>query len=385
MGSDPNSTQRMSGPRSISPGDSHGICAPPGWEYTQALPRHTSRSLTFTADFRSARCGSAALHAAAARNVEIGAGRKAAMHHTINEHPHPAPTTEHDRIDESAPLSGVGLSRLPAPPRCLVMGIVNVTPDSFSDGGLCAAADSAITRGLALAADGADIVDIGGESTRPHAQRVPVAEELRRVIPVVRELSGAGVLVSVDTMRAAVAAAAVEAGAAVVNDVSGGLADPNMAATVADLDVPYIAMHWRGHSTTMADLAVYDDVVTEVVAELADRLDALVSAGIREDRIVLDPGLGFAKTGAHNWALLAHLDRILELGRPVLVGASRKSFLGALMTDVEDTTPPPADRDDLTCAVSTLAAAAGAYCVRVHDVKSTRRGVAVAAAWESAS
>ncbi|TQC37657.1 dihydropteroate synthase, partial [Rhodococcus sp. WS4] len=195
--------------------------------------------------------------------------------------------------------------------RCLVMGIVNVTPDSFSDGGLCAAADSAITRGLALAADGADIVDVGGESTRPQAHRVPVAEELRRVLPVVRALSEAGVLVSVDTMRAQVAAAAVEAGAAVVNDVSGGLADPDMAATVAEVDVPYIAMHWRGHSTTMADLAVYDDVVTEVVTELADRLDALISAGIREDRIVLDPGLGFAKTGAHNWALLAHLDRIL--------------------------------------------------------------------------
>ncbi|HEY9312096.1 dihydropteroate synthase, partial [Williamsia sp.] len=178
-----------------------------------------------------------------------------------------------------------------------------------------------------------------------------------------------------------VAAAAVEAGASIVNDVSGGLADPAMATTVAGLDVPFVAMHWRGHSTTMADRAIYDDVVTDVVTELADRLDALIDAGIREDRIVLDPGIGFAKTGAHNWALLAHLDRIRELGRPVLVGASRKAFLGALMTGVEAAIPPPTDRDDLTCAVSTLAAAAGAYCLRVHDVKSTRRAVAVAAAW----
>jgi dihydropteroate synthase len=306
------------------------------------------------------------------------------MHHIMTEHPHPPRPTERDRSTAAVPRSGVRLSR-PAPARCLVMGIVNVTPDSFSDGGLCAAADSAITRGLALVAEGADIVDVGGESTRPQAQRVPVAEELRRVLPVVRALSAAGVLVSVDTMRAEVAAAAVAAGASMVNDVSGGLADPAMAATVAGLGVPFIAMHWRGHSTTMAERAVYDDVVTDVVTELADRLDALIGAGIREDHIVLDPGLGFAKTGAHNWALLAHLDRICELGRPVLVGASRKSFLGALMTDVEAAIPPPADRDDLTCAVSTLAAAAGAYCVRVHNVKSTRGALAVAAAWQGAT
>ena len=307
------------------------------------------------------------------------------MHHIMTEHPHPTRLIDRDRIADAAPRSGVRSSRLPAPQRCLVMGILNVTPDSFSDGGLCAAADSAIVRGLALVAEGADIVDVGGESTRPQAHRVPVAEELRRVLPVVRALSGAGVLVSVDTMRAEVASAAVAAGASIVNDVSGGLADPAMAATVADLGVPYIAMHWRGHSTTTTDLAVYGDVVTDVVTELANRLDALMGAGIREDHIVLDPGLGFAKTGAHNWALLAHLDRILELGRPVLVGASRKSFLGALMTDVEATIPPPADRDDLTNAVSTLAAAAGAYCVRVHDVKSTRRAVAVVEAWEGAT
>lgn len=300
------------------------------------------------------------------------------MHHTMTEYIHPA--REVDGIDGPLSLPEERVSQ-----RCLVMGIVNVTPDSFSDGGLCAAADSAIARGLSLAADGADIVDVGGESTRPHAHRVPVAEELRRVLPVVRALSAAGVLVSVDTMRAEVAAAAVEVGASIVNDVSGGLADPSMATTVAGLEVPFIAMHWRGHSTTMADRAVYDNVVTDVVTELADRLDALIGAGIREDRIVLDPGIGFAKTGAHNWALLAHLDRIRELGRPILVGASRKAFLGALMTDIENVVPPPVDRDDLTCAVSTLAAAAGAYCLRVHDVKSTRRAVAVAAAWESAS
>ncbi|WP_342661301.1 dihydropteroate synthase [Rhodococcus ruber] len=265
------------------------------------------------------------------------------------------------------------------------MGIVNVTPDSFSDGGLCAAADAAIARGHALAADGADIVDIGGESTRPHAQRVPVEEEVSRVLPVVRALSAAGVLVSIDTMRATVAAAAVEAGAAVVNDVSGGLADPDMASCAADLDVPYIAMHWRGHSATMTDLAVYDDVVSDVVIELHRRIDALITAGVREEHIVLDPGLGFAKTATHNWALLGNLDRIIALGRPVLVGASRKSFLGALVADAEGAVPPPADRDDLTAAVSTLSAAAGAYCVRVHEVKSARRAVSVAAAWCSAT
>lgn len=302
-----------------------------------------------------------------------------------------SPQTRHTSIPhwsgEESSLTGIRSSPLPelASHRCLVMGIVNATPDSFSDGGHCAATDSAIDRGLALIADGADIVDVGGESTRPQAPRVPVAEELRRVLPVIRALSATRAVVSVDTMRAEVAAAAVAAGASIVNDVSGGLADIAMAKTVAELGVPFIAMHWRGHSTVMSDRSIYTDVVTDVVTELSIRLDALISAGIGENRILVDPGLGFAKTAAHNWALLTHLDRVRDLGRPVLVGASRKAFLGALMAGVENTIPVPADRDDLSCAVSVLAAAAGAFCVRVHEVKSTRRAVAVAAAWVSAA
>ncbi|MDT7728733.1 MAG: dihydropteroate synthase [Actinomycetota bacterium] len=269
---------------------------------------------------------------------------------------------------------------LPALNRCLVMGIVNVTPDSFSDGGQHLAAGRAIEHGLALAAAGADIVDVGGESTRPGASRVPPSVELARTMPVVRELARAGLTVSIDTTRSAVARAALAAGAVLVNDVSGGLADPEMAACVAAAEAPFVAMHWRAHSKTMRHHAVYRDVVADVVAELRVRADALCAAGIAQHRIILDPGLGFAKTTQHNWQLLRHLDELLALGHPVLVGASRKSFLGDVLADV-DGSPAPAARDCASAAVSALAAAAGAYCVRVHDVRSTLDAVRVADAW----
>jgi dihydropteroate synthase len=264
--------------------------------------------------------------------------------------------------------------------RCLVMGVVNVTPDSFSDGGRWLDPRAAVGHGLALRADGADLVDVGGESTRPGAERVPVEEELRRVLPVVRELAAAGVPVSVDTMRAAVADAAVAAGAVLVNDVSGGLADPAMARTVAAAGVALVVMHWRGPSTVMDRLAGYDDVVEDVTRELGARVEALQDAGLAPDQLVLDPGLGFAKNARHNWALLAALDRLGGLGRPLLVGASRKRFLGALLAGPDGTPAPVAARDHASAAVTALAAAAGAWCVRVHDVRPSADAVRVAAA-----
>jgi dihydropteroate synthase len=264
--------------------------------------------------------------------------------------------------------------------RCVVMGVLNVTPDSFSDGGLFLDAASAVEHGRAMAAAGADLVDVGGESTRPGAERVAPEAEVARVLPVVRALTDAGIPVSIDTMRASTARAAVQAGACIVNDVSGGLADPDMLGVVASLEVPYVAMHWRGHSTHMNDLAVYDDVVTDVLAELGARAAAAVAAGVDPARVVLDPGLGFAKEADHNWALLQHLDALLELGHPVLVGASRKRFLGSLLA-ADGEPRPMAERDDATDAISALAAAAGAWCVRVHDVRGSRDAVQVAAAW----
>ncbi|WP_377104125.1 dihydropteroate synthase [Propionicimonas sp. T2.31MG-18] len=257
------------------------------------------------------------------------------------------------------------------------MGILNVTPDSFSDGGEFLAVEAAVAHGLALHAEGADIVDVGGESTRPGAQRADVETELARVVPVVERLSAAGVPVSVDTMRAAVAAAAVHAGAVLVNDVSGGLADPAMLPTVADLRASYVAMHWRGHSETMSDLAVYDDVVADVCAELSGRLAAALAAGIRRDRVVLDPGLGFAKTAAHNWALLRRLDALAALGQPLLVGASRKRFLGALLAE-GDEPRPVREREDAGVAITALVAAAGAWGVRTHTARPHRDAIAVA-------
>ena len=279
---------------------------------------------------------------------------------------------------------------LPSADRCLVMGVVNVTPDSFSDGGSWFTADAAIARGLELAAQGADIVDVGGESTRPGAQRVSADEELRRVGPVIKALAGAGVPVSVDTMRAEVARVALEAGAALVNDVSGGLSDPEMPRLVGEAGVPYVVMHWRGHSHTMQDRAVYRDVVGEVCEELRRRVYAVVAAGVDPALIVLDPGLGFAKLPEHNWALLTHLAAVASLGGsghafPVLIGASRKRFLGRLLAAPDGTPRPFADCDDATVAITALAATAGAWCARVHEVPANADAVRVAQAWQEAA
>ncbi len=287
----------------------------------------------------------------------------------------------------SRPVTTDGpLLRVADPPRTartLVMGILNVTPDSFSDGGRFLHRTRAIERGLVMAGEGADIVDVGGESTRPGARRVTLEEELDRVLPVVHELAAQGLTVSIDTMRAAVAEAAVEAGAGMVNDVSGGLADAGMAATVARTGVTYVAMHWRAHSDQMMQRAVYRDVVADVVGELRQRMDALTDAGVGLDQIVLDPGLGFAKNAAQSWSLLANLRELDRLGRPVLVGASRKSFLARALA-ASGERPPPASRDDATLAVSALAAAEGAFCVRVHDVRPTVDAVRAVATWRAA-
>jgi dihydropteroate synthase len=256
---------------------------------------------------------------------------------------------------------------LPDRDRPLVMGVVNVTPDSFSDGGRFLAADAAIEHGRRMLAEGADILDIGGESTRPGATRPLVAEELSRVLPVVTELAAAGAVVSVDTMRAEVAQAALKAGARIVNDVSGGLADQDILAVTAAADAGYIAMHWRGHSTVMADRAHYADVVSEVRDELRARVEVALAAGIPRERIAIDPGLGFAKTGAHNWSLLKDLGA-LDFGFPMLVGASRKSFLGSLLAAPDGTPRPVAEREDAGVAVTTIAALAGVWGIRVHNV-----------------
>lgn len=271
---------------------------------------------------------------------------------------------------------------LPDPGRCVVLGVLNVTPDSFSDGGRFLDRDDAVAHGITLHAQGADLVDVGGESTRPGAQRVDAATEIARVVPVLRELAQAGVPCSVDTTRAAVAEAALEAGAIVVNDVSGGLADPAMAGTVARCQVPWVLMHWRGHSDRMDELARYHDVVAEVRAELVARVDAAVLAGVDPAALVLDPGLGFAKTAAHNWALLGNLDVLLELGFPLLIGASRKRFLGALLAAQDGTPRPPQGRETATAVVSALAAAAGVWGVRVHDAVASRDAIAVATVWQ---
>ena len=263
------------------------------------------------------------------------------------------------------------------------MGILNVTPDSFSDGGEYLRFEAAIAHGRRLLAEGADVIDVGGESTRPGAARAAVEVELGRVLPVIRELAAAGATVSVDTMRAEVAAAAVAAGAALVNDVSGGLADPDMLATVAGLPAGYIAMHWRGHSTIMQELTQYDDVVADVAAELAGRRDAALAAGIAPERLVLDPGLGFAKTSDHNWSLLARLDELQALGHPLLIGASRKRFLGELLAEAGELRPAK-QRDDATTAITALLAARGVWGVRTHNVTAQRDAIAVAARWAQA-
>jgi dihydropteroate synthase len=267
------------------------------------------------------------------------------------------------------------------------MGVVNVTPDSFSDGGQWYGADAAIAHGLELIAQGADIVDVGGESTRPGAQRISEAEELRRVGPVITGLVGSGAPVSIDTMRAPVAEFALEAGAHLVNDVSGGLADPDMPRLVAAAGVSYVVMHWRGHSRDMYRRAVYADVVAEVRDELSRRVDAVIAAGVDPARIVIDPGLGFGKRPEHNWPLLTHLADVAALGAgtfPVIVGASRKGFLGKLLAAPDGTPRPFAGSDGATAAITALAAAAGAWCVRVHQVPLNADAVRVAAAWRDA-
>ena len=276
-------------------------------------------------------------------------------------------------------------SRLPNPDRCVVMGVVNVTADSFSDGGRYLHTEAAVRHGLELWERGADLVDVGGESTRPGADRVDADVEIARVVPVIERLSAQGVLVSVDTTRAVVADRALDAGAAVVNDVSGGLADPQMAKVVATARAPWILMHWRGHSKNMNDLATYGDVVAEVCDELSARADAALKAGVAADALVLDPGLGFAKQREHDWALLHGLDRLLGLGFPLLVGASRKRFLGALLADEQGNPRPPQGREDATAAITTLAAANGAWGVRVHDVGRSLDAALVVRAWQRGS
>jgi len=267
----------------------------------------------------------------------------------------------------------------------VVMGVVNVTPDSFSDGGQWFEPADAVAHGHDLLAQGADLLDVGGESTRPGAQRPSLDEELRRVLPVVRELSASGAVVSVDTMRASVAEQALEAGAAVVNDVSGGLADPAMPGVVAEAGVPFVVMHWRGHSDRMESRAVYDDVVTEVVGELRQRVDALTGAGVGQEQLVLDPGFGFAKLRDHNWTLLRRLDELVAVGLPVLVGTSRKTFLGRVGVADGDDPRPPLDRDVATAATSLHAARAGAWGIRVHDVRSTLDALRVQQAIDDAA
>jgi dihydropteroate synthase len=263
--------------------------------------------------------------------------------------------------------------------RCRVIGVVNVTPDSFSDGGRYLDPDAAVLHGLELVADGADLVDVGGESTRPGASRVDEPTERARVLPVISRLAEAGLAVSVDTMRASVAQAALAEGAVLVNDVSGGMADPDMLPLVASAGVPYVAMHWRGHSDVMQMHTDYTDVVAEVRDAMLERVDSAVAFGVDPDLIALDPGIGFGKTGEQNWQLLAALDRLVGLGHPLLVGASRKTFLGTMLAARPDDPPvPPNERDGASAALSAIAALAGAWAVRVHVAGPSAAAVRVA-------
>jgi len=242
----------------------------------------------------------------------------------------------------------------------LVMGILNVTPDSFADGGRHNEFDAAVSRGLEMISEGVDIIDIGGESTRPGADRVSEEEEIARTIPVITELTKHGVTISIDTMRASTAESAIKAGASIINDVSGGLSDSKMLQTVARLQVPYIAMHWRGQSKDMNSKAIYGDVVNDVIAELNERIEAALDAGIAKDKLIIDPGIGFAKDAEHNWAIIDSIDRFVALGYPVLVGASRKRFLGG---------DSPDQREAATIELTKHLGATGVWAVRVHSVK----------------
>jgi dihydropteroate synthase len=242
----------------------------------------------------------------------------------------------------------------------LVMGILNVTPDSFADGGRHNDFEAAVARGLEMISEGVDIIDIGGESTRPGADRVSEEEEIARTIPVITELAKHGTPISIDTMRASTAHAAVKAGASIINDVSGGLADPEMLQTAAELKVPYIAMHWRGQSKDMNSKAIYADVVSEVISELNERIEAALAAGIQKDKLIIDPGLGFAKDAEHNWAIIDSIDRFVAMGYPVLVGGSRKRFLGG---------ESPDEREQATIQLTKRLGTTGVWAVRVHSVK----------------
>lgn len=266
--------------------------------------------------------------------------------------------------------------------RTLVMAVVNVTPDSFSDGGAWFAPDAALARARAMLADGADLLDIGGESTRPGSERVTAEEETARIIGVVEALAADGAILSIDTMNAATARACVEAGARIINDVSGGLHDPAMLSTVAELGVPYILQHTRGEPDTMTSLAQYDDVIADVVRELEQRVEAALAAGVLEENLILDPGLGFAKNGDQNWDVLAGLDALDALGFPLLVGASRKRFLADVVPDA--VAGDARERDYATTSVTALLAAEGVWGVRVHEARPNRDAVEVGTAWRRA-
>ncbi|XMA38045.1 dihydropteroate synthase [Streptomyces albogriseolus] len=276
------------------------------------------------------------------------------------------------------------IAGLPHWDRCAVMGVVNVTPDSFSDGGRWFDTTTAVKHGLDLVAQGADLVDVGGESTRPGATRVDEAEELKRVIPVVRGLAAEGVTVSVDTMRASVAEQSLAAGAALVNDVSGGLADPAMIGVVAAAGAPFVVMHWRGFLEGGNVRGVYDDVVTEVADELRARVEAVLEGGVAADRVIVDPGLGFSKDAGHDLALLARLDRLTDLGHPC---SSPRPASGSSAGCWPAPTPRPrrpGERDAATAAVSALSAQAGAWAVRVHEVRASADAVRVVRAMDQA-
>jgi dihydropteroate synthase len=291
-----------------------------------------------------------------------------------------------DRAADPSPTDAVRAGSGPlggAPGRPIVMGVLNVTPDSFSDGGRYLRFADALAHAREMCEHGATIVDVGGESTRPGAERVDARTETARVVPVIAALAADGVPTSIDTTRAAVAAAALDAGATLVNDVSGGLADPDMARVVADAGVAWVLMHWRGHSHNMAELATYHDVVADVRTELRARVDAALNAGVAAEALIVDPGIGFAKTAEHNWRLSAHLDEIRSLGYPVLFGASRKSYLGRLLAGPDGVPRPVDDRDAATLATTVLAVVAGVWGVRVHDVRSTVDAIRVYQATEA--
>jgi len=252
--------------------------------------------------------------------------------------------------------------------KTLVMGILNITPDSFADGGKYLSTRDAMIRVEEMLAEQVDIIDIGGESTRPGAERVSEDEELARVLPVIKEALLLGATVSVDTMRAKVARAAISLGAHFINDVSGGLADVDMASVIAESKVKYVAMHWRGHSANMMEKSNYRDVVTEVKDELSARVDALVEAGVGRERIIVDPGIGFSKLPKQNWELLRGIDELSELGLPILIGASRKRFLGENLK--------PEEREEASVAVTSFCASQGVWAVRTHSVKPHRDAIA---------